>query len=359
MRFMAKHRRLITGIVTVLLLVLLVYAGMKTKDTQNIHTKSSVYAGNAMGTSIKKTLYAEDPSILDTVNRNIDKRLKELESQISYRLPDSEVSLCNRNYASDGKYELSKELLSYLNQELDLYKETDGAFNPCIRPLAGLWRIEDGDNKIPSQKKIDNVLPLINGDNIETYENGVIFHENNMMLDFGATGKGIASDEIRTLLKDSGIQGGVISIGGSICVYGDKGDGEDWHIGIQDPRAEDGEVLGVVEVPGTVTVSTSGDYEKYFEQDGARYHHILDPATGYPADSGLISVTIIHENGLLSDGLSTACFVMGLDKSMAYLNEKKIKGIFVTKDKTVYVTDSVKKDFRLSAEGYTLEKYKK
>ncbi len=359
MRFLTRHRRLITGIVSVLLFVLLIYAGIQTKEIKDINTESSVYAGNAMGTAIKKTLYAEDPSILDSVNRSIDKRLQALEQQISYRLPDSEVSHCNRNYAADGKYELSEELLTYLNEELKLYKETDGAYNPCIRPLAGLWGIEDGNDKIPSQKSIDKVLPLIDGDKIETYDSGVIFHDNDMMLDFGATGKGIASDEIRTLLKSSGIQGGVISIGGSICVYGDKGDGKDWHIGIQDPRAEDGEVLGVVDVPGTVTVSTSGDYEKFFEKDGIRYHHILDPSTGYPADSGLISVTIIHQSGLVSDGLSTACFVMGLDKSMEYLNKKEIAGIFVTKDKKVYVTDSIKKDFRVSAKGYSLEKYKK
>lgn len=359
MRFLARYRHIITAIITFLLFAFLVFVGVKSKDIKNVNLKSNVYAGNAFGTAIKKTLYAEDKSVLGKVSDDIDKELKDIENQLSVRVADSEVTMLNRNYAPGGKYKLSETLLSYLEEEMQLCEDTKGAYNPCIRPITNLWGIEDGETTVPSDESIQKALSYCNTDNMELCEDGIIFQEANMMLDFGATGKGLACDRVRKVLETSEADGAVISIGGSICVYGDKGDNKPWHIGIQDPRGEEGDVLGIVDVDGTMTISTSGDYEKYFEADGVRYHHIIDPNTGYPADSGLISVTVICENGLLSDGLSTACFVMGLDDAMEYAKSHEVDMIFVTKDKKVYVTDGLKKTFRLTAEGYTLEKYAK
>lgn len=358
MRFLAKHRRVITLAAAAVMIACLIFLGLKTGDVKKIKTDSSVYAGTAMGTAIKKTIYAQDSSSLDEVNNLIDKRLRDLENQISIRVNDSEVTMFNRNHSPNGNYDLSHNIYSYLEKEMEICEETDGAFNPCIRPLTGLWGIEEGNTNIPSEKEIKSTLEYINPDNMKLTKNGVICSEDYMLIDFGAVGKGIACDEVRTVLNESGVQGAVVSIGGSICVYGDKGDGKLWHIGIQDPRAADGEVLGIVDVPGTVTVSTSGDYEKYFEADGVRYHHILDPKTGYPADSGLISVTVISDSGFMSDALSTACFVLGLEKGMEYANKKEVDAIFVTEDKEVYITEGLKKKFRLTGDGYCLEKYK-
>lgn len=157
-------------------------------------------------------------------------------------------------------------------------------------------------------------------------------------------------------LWEKEIRGAVISVGGSIAVYGSKGNGKEWHIGIQDPRGEEGDILGVVDLSGSKMIATSGDYEKFFEADGKRYHHILDPATGYPADNDLISVTVISDSGFLSDALSTACFVMGLEKGMDYVDKKEVDAIFVTKNKEVYVTKNIKKSFRLQADDYKLVK---
>lgn len=359
MRFWKKNKQIIMGVIGIVLLVLLVYFGSKSTGIQTNNVKSSVYAGNAFGTALKKNLYSDDLSILDGVNDDLDARLKDLENQISVKIVTSEISRCNYNHSAGGKYELSETMLAYLEEEMEIYKDSDGAYSPCMRPISGLWGIEDGKEDIPKEKDIMNTLEVTNGDHIQLYDKGVIFEDEGMMLDFGATGKGIACDEVRKVLQDSGVRGAVVSIGGSICVYGDKGDGKDWHIGIRDPRGEDGDVFAVVDVPGTVTVSTSGDYEKYFEKDGVRYHHIFDPKTGYPADSGLISVTIISEDGLLSDGMSTACFVMGLEKGMKYANQKNVDAIFVTSDKGVYVTDGLKKRIRLKSDDYTIKKLSK
>lgn len=356
MKFRRKNKNILIGIACFILLAVLIYFGSKSTGMKRNNVKSSVYAGNAFGTSLKKTLYAEDVSVLDGVNDDIDICLKNLENTISVRIVTSEISKCNYNHSAGGKYELSEEVLSYLKEEMEIYNDSNGAYNPCMRPISGLWGIEDGKEEIPSQKDIDRMLSMTDAKNVRLYDRGVVLEEEGMMLDFGATGKGIACDKVRDVLKESGIQGAVVSIGGSICVFGDKGDGKDWHIGIQDPRGAEGEVFAVVDVPGTVTVSTSGDYEKYFEKDGVRYHHIFDPATGYPADSGLISVTVISEDGLLSDGMSTACFVMGLEKGMAYARDKNVDAVFVTSDKKVYITDGLKKKIRLQSDEYSIEK---
>lgn len=354
-RYIAKYRHILTAIVAILFVGGMVYIGVRTNQMKNISINSHVYSGKAMGTAVKKTIYTETEEQSEIVNRTIDNCLDEFEEQISVRITDSEVSKCNRNYAVDGIYPLSDNILDYLRQEIQIWEETDGALSPCIRPVSDLWGIEDGGTEVPDDQLLQNTLQDTNVDDLELVDNGIIFHAEGMAIDFGAVGKGAACDEVRDLLADMQIEGAVVSIGGSILVYGDKGDGKEWHIGIQNPRAEEGKVLGVIDLGSNLIVSTSGDYEKYFEADGKRYHHIFDPATGYPADSGLISVSIISDSGFLSDALSTACFVMGLEEGMAYAEEKGVDAVFVTADKKVYITKGIKKKFRLMAEEYELE----
>lgn len=355
-RFIAKHRHLITAVVVIVFLSGMIYFGIRMNQIRDMHVQSDTYAGTAMGTAVKKTIYSENTYLSEQVNKQIDDRLTELENQISVRIVDSEIVKCNNSYAVDGVFKLSSNILEYLRQELEIFEETKGAYSPCIRPLSRLWGIEDGNTTIPEDSEIRNALLTVDAGSLEITDRGVIFHEGDMALDFGASGKGIACDEIAKLLMDSDIQGAVISIGGSILVYGDKGDRKNWHIGIQDPRGKEGEVLGIVDFAGGKVISTSGDYEKYFEQDGKRYHHILDPATGYPAESGLISVTIISDSGLLSDAMSTACFVLGLEDGMVYAEEKGVEAVFVTDKKEVYVTSGLGKRFRLKADDYDLVK---
>jgi thiamine biosynthesis lipoprotein len=253
-------------------------------------------------------------------------------------------------------YTLSDDILSYLKQEQELYEETKGAFSFCIRPLTQLWGIEDGGTDIPSDTDIENEMDYIDGSQITLTSKGIIFEKDGMAIDFGATGKGIACDVVAEKLSETNVNGAVVSVGGSVAVYGSKGDGKSWHIGIRNPRGEEDEVMGVLECSDATMISTSGDYEKYFEKDGKRYHHILDPATGYPVDNGLISVTIISDSGFMSDALSTACFVLGLEDGMAYAEKKGVEAIFITQDKKVYITDGIKKTFRITEDSYELSK---
>lgn len=352
--YVRRYKSVIIGAVIGISMVLLVVAGIRNQSGRDKKITDNTFSGKAMGTAVKKTFYSGSTAENEEINDRIDARLKELENQISVRVADSEVSKCNRNYAVGGSYHLSENVLEYLKQELEIWEETEGAFSPCIRPLTSLWGIEDGEGIVPLPEVIDKVKESIDASNIELTDDGIIFHKDEMAIDFGAAGKGIACDEIVEELKKADIDGAVVSVGGSIAIYGSKGDSKDWHIGIRDPRKEEDDVMGVLECTGNTMISTSGDYEKYFEQDGKRYHHIMDSSTGYPADTGLISVTIISDSGFLSDALSTACFVMGLEDGMEYARKKGVEAIFITDDKQVYITDGIKKRFNIKEEAYKL-----
>jgi len=164
-----------------------------------------------------------------------------------------------------------------------------------------------------------------------------------MQLDLGAVGKGIACDEVKMFLeKQDNVKGAIISVGGSVLTYGEKDDGTEWKIGIQHPR-EQGESIATLKLPGSLVVSTSGDYERYVETNGVRYHHILDPKTGKPADSGVISVTIISESGILSDALSTACFVLGKDAGLNLAQAFDAEAFIVDSDMQISMTEGMDK----------------
>ncbi len=355
-RLYMKYRQVWIGLFVIACLAVIVYVGVKNQKTLHSDITSKTYAGQAMGTAVKKTLFGESETTLYDVSEQIDDCLQEFENQVSVRIPDSEVSLCNKNYALEGFYPLSPDIVEYLQKEMDLYESSNGAFSPCIRPISELWGIEDGNTEVPDDEAIQQTLQHCDPICIELQDGGIVFHEENMAIDFGAAGKGIAGDKVYQLLTQSSVSGAVISIGGTVVVYGDKGNGKEWHVGIQNPRGKDGEAFGVLDVDGGNIISTSGDYEKYFEKDGKRYHHIFDPSTGYPVDNGLISVSVISKDGFLSDALSTACFVKGLKDGMAYAREQGVEAIFVTSDKKVYVTEGIKKKFRIQDDAYELKK---
>ena len=207
---------------------------------------------------------------------------------------------------------------------------------------------------MPEQEEIDELLPYVGYKNLEVNDDGALIPEG-FKIDLGAVGKGIGCDISKEILDKNDVDGAVISVGGSILVYGQKPDKSPWKIAITDPRGEDeSSILGGLTIDKDCYISTSGDYEKYIMKDGVRYHHILDPSTGYPADSGLISVTIVCDNGLLSDGLSTACFILGLEKSQSLLEKYNAEAVFVDKDKNVYMTDGMKDMFELTNDNYKI-----
>lgn len=269
--------------------------------------------------------------------------------------PDSDPDQYTDSDSASNIYKitLSDTLAAYLSEILDVSRNSGGALDPTVGLLSQLWDIGGTNPHIPPEDEIASVLSFTGYERL-TLDGNVLSIPAGMALDLGAIGKGIGCDAVCELLSaDDTVTAAVVSIGGSILTWGTKPDGGDWSVAIRDPRDEDG-YLGILKVTGTCYISTSGDYEKYFTEDGTRYHHILDPSTGYPADSGLISVTIVCDSGLLSDALSTACFVLGYEDSLPLLTMYDAEAIFVDENKNVYVTDGLSEIFSLSADGYTL-----
>lgn len=358
MLFYLRHKRTIKFVGFFAIFFILIIIGVCYQKSHTKNVKSKVFPGTAMNSPVKKTLYYYSEKDAKKVNKEIDKILEEVEQDISVRLNQSPVSICNKEYILNSPYDLPKDLHSYIKESMQICEETNNAYSPCILPITQLWGIEDGYTEIPSEEEIEETLKLCNPMHLEVGENDITFHEDNMMIDFGAVGKGIAADKLLNYFEKSNLHGAVVSLGGNILVYGQKEKNSDWHIGIQDPRGKTGEYLGVVDLKNNKVISTSGDYEKYFEADGRRYHHIFDTKTGYPVQNELIAVTVISNRGFLADALSTACFALGIEKGLDYANQKECDAIFVTNDKKVYVTDGIKKNFRIVNENYKLEKFK-
>ena len=362
-----------------------------TADTSTSTTSPQEYSKTdfVMSTVLSEKIYGTK-DVTQDIKEELDKLEKE---QLSWREDSSVVSKINANAQKGIKTKLDSDMTSWVEDSVELARRSNGAFDPTIGRLTRLWNIEGDNPKVPSKQEIKNTLKdtgytKIHLEKVETQNTATtkknvdkdikdnipknkettedtsqntnaneavssIYIGDKCTLDLGAVGKGIACDVVQDYLKEQKeVSGAVIAVGGSILLYESKADGSNWNVAVQNPRGQDGEAMGVLSLSGTTNVSTSGDYEKYFMQDGKRYHHILDPSTGYPADSGLISVTIVSDSGLLSDGLSTACFVLGKEKGEKLLETYGAEGIFIDQNKKVTVTEGLKDKFTILNEEY-------
>lgn len=312
-----------------------------------------------MGTSVSVTTYgagAEESAALafECIDR--------LDGQVL----TLEIDRLVADYKVGEPYRVSDELYNALRQSLDICADSNGALDITIEPLNRLWGIEgkyDGF-QVPGDDEISAALDLVGYENISAYKDKskdrnnvnndvnndvgyIVIDKENMDFAIGAVGKGYALDIIREELKKSETQGACVIIGGSILVYGSKTNGEGFTVGIRNPRGDEADLIGrlIFEANEAACISTSGDYEKFVEADGTRYHHIFDRSTGYPAKSGLMSVTVVCESGLYSDALSTACFVLGYDKSLELLEKYNADAVFVDDDGNIIITDGLKGKF--------------
>lgn len=244
--------------------------------------------------------------------------LRQLEDRWSATAGNSALGKMNRGEDA-GLIEEEQTLLSRV-EELAL--RTDGAFNPKLYRVSLLWGFYNDASYIPAEAELTEALA-------------------DPAWDLGAAMKGYAGMQCVRLLEQLEVERALLNLGGNIQTYGEKPDGTPWNIGIQNP--DGGDYIGVVAISGTASIVTSGDYQRYFEKDGVRYHHIIDPQTGMPARSGLRSVTVICRDGLTADALSTALFVMGLEKSAEFWRgSDDFEAVFITEEGTVYATEGVR-----------------
>lgn len=303
----------------------------------------------AMGTIVSFRVYGEK------AEANIEKTIRllgNIEDKMSVNKETSEVNKLNSS-AGNKPEKVSKETYYVINKAMEYSKLSEGAFDITVEPLVKLWGIGTDKARIPSKEEIEKVKEFINYKNIEVNEGGQIYlKKQGMKIDLGGIAKGYGADEIKSMLIKNGVKSAFINIGGNVNLLGSKTDGSPWKIGVQNPLKDKGEYLGIL-TTADKSIVTSGNYERYFEEDGKRYHHIFDVSTGYPAEKGLISTTIVSEKSIDGDAISTTTYVLGLEKAIKFVESQKgVDAIFVTKDKKVYVTAGLKDSFKLTDEEF-------
>jgi len=306
-----------------------------------------------MGTIISQKVYGENAKIAAI---EVEDEIKRLEGLMSFFLESSEVSKLNKA-AGQYEVELSDEVLFVLNKAKYYSEICQGSFDITIAPIARLWGIFTSREKIPSQEEINEALKLT-GHNYLSINNHLKtskLEKSGQCVDLGAIAKGYAADRAIEIYKQHGVESAFINLGGNVAAIGNKPNGDPFRVGIQNPLLERGQCLGAVNAVNK-TVVTSGDYVRYFEKDNKKYHHILDPRTGYPAESSLISTTIVSKESIDADALSTAIFILGLEAGIKLIDSQEdMEAIFITKDKEIYVTKGLKEDFTFfKTDGFTL-----
>ncbi len=302
-----------------------------------------------MGTVVTQKIYGKNAQ---NAALGVESKLRSLENDMTVRKPGGEIYDLNLSAGTDS-VKLGDDSLHVLREAVRYSQISRGAFNPAVGPLIELWGFAEHP-RVPGKEEIERLIDLVDYRDIIIQEDRARLRQKGQRVDLGGIVKGYAADVAVRIYSKYGIKSAFINLGGNVAVIGDKPDGNPWIIGIQNPRDIPGRYIGTVSVKDA-SVVTSGDYQRYFEADGKRYHHILDPQTGYPAQSGLISTTIICESSIQADALSTAVFVMGLDEGMELVESLNgVEGIFVTEGYSVFVSEGLKGVFKMNAgaKGY-------
>ena len=300
----------------------------------------------AMDTYMKIEAYGENAANAVSQARA---RVEALEKLWSPTDEHSEIYTINHGETP----ELSAETLDLLSFTLEMSAKTDGVFDATIFPVLTAWGFTTEENRVPEEAELVELLEKVGYEKVSVNGNKVALKQG-MMLDFGGAAKGWASDECTRIMRENGVESALINLGGNVYALGKRIDGNLWRIGVADPQSESSESVGIIEVSDRAVV-TSGNYQRYFTQDGKTYGHIINPKTGYPADNDLLSVTIIAEEGKLCDVLSTALFVMGREQAERFWRENGgFDMILIEKSGEIFVTSGIAENFTSSKNVHVL-----
>lgn len=295
------RKYILAGITAILAAaVLTACGGSKPEKDDTVQSTQEIFA---MDTYMSLTAYGSNSE--EAVSKAVQE-INRLDAMFSVGNEDSDVTKINEN----GSGEVSEETAFIMNRAMQVSKETKGAFDITIYPVMELWGFTTKNYRVPESSEIADVLKHVSYTNVEVNGQQVTLSDG-ASIDLGGIAKGYTSSRVIQIMKDCGIEHAIINLGGNVQVLGTKTDGSDWRVAIQNPDSESS-YLGVLSTADKAVI-TSGGYERYFEQDGHVYHHIIDPQTGYPSESDLTSVTIVCSDGTTADALSTALFVMGFD----------------------------------------------
>ena len=259
--------------------------------------------------------------------------IQRLDKLLSISSESGEILPLNQS----GHGELSDETAALLQRALEVSRETGGLFDCTIGPVMDAWGFPTQNYQVPEGGLLQSLLARVDYRQVALSDHTVTLPKG-VEIDLGGIAKGYTSDHIMDGFAQSGITSGIVSLGGNVQTLGRKPDGSLWRVGLQDPRNPD-QTFAVVEVEDQAVI-TSGGYQRYFQEDGVTYHHIIDPRTGYPADSGIISATIVSADGTLADALSTALFIMGPEEAETFwqAHQDRFDAILMTDSGQILVT---------------------
>ncbi|MFP4976293.1 FAD:protein FMN transferase [Paenibacillus sp. CN-4] len=357
---MLKNKKTLLLLAVIIIAAAVFAAVMLTRDGKEASAPS---ADSSETPPLEQTFYIYDTVVNIRLNGDkaaqehmdhIGQILETIDRQISRTEADGEVYAVNQA-AGKKAVAVSEDTLEIVKLSVKYAEDMDGLFDPSIGPLVDLWKIGEGGERVPDQADIDAAVKLTNYKDIVIDEANktVMLKREGMVLDLGGIGKGYAADKIAEYLKSEGIDSAMINLGGSSIIgLGTKPGGVKWNIGLQDPDKSRGTQLGTIQIADEV-IDASGVYERFFMQDGVRYHHILDPHTGFPAQNGLKSITIMSPNATDADALSTGVFLMGLEKGMKYIESlDNVEAFFITEDNKIYATPGIRERLNLTDPEY-------
>lgn len=310
----------------------------------------------AMDTAMIFTAYGEKSTHADYMVEDEIRRLDALLSRT-----DEDSVIWQLNHADGLGITVGEEVCGLIETAETYTQATGGAFDITIAPVVSAWGFTTDSYQVPDGAELAELLTHVGPEHITTAGDAAAL-DPGTQIDLGAIAKGYASDRVAAIFRENNVPRGKAELGGNILVMGDKPDGTPWRVGVQDPAKPNEEAYAAILALEDAFIVTSGSYQRYFEQDGKRYHHIIDPATGYPADSGLTSVTVVADssegNGTMCDALSTALFVMGVEKALDFWRSGAydFQLVLVTEDGRVVVTDGLKDVLtEIEESGYTYE----
>lgn len=302
--------------------------------------QSETVSFESMDTMMSLNIYGGTKELCDT----LQDRILSLDALLDATDENSEIHRLNTEHSAS----VSEDTAFLLDESLTLCKDFDGKFDITVYPTVQAWGFTTGDYRIPDDEELKALAETINYNNVKNNGSDFSF-DGESQIDLGAVAKGYAADVSVDLLRENDVQAAVLNLGGTIALYGEKPDGSRFTVGVADPD-EPASYFGTLDCEEGF-IATSGGYERYFEQDGKRYIHILDPETAKPVDNGILSVTIIADSGTFADAASTALFVMGLDKATEYYQNHKGFDFIILTDDDLYITDGVYDAFSL-CDGY-------
>ena len=321
------------------------------KDDSNPVSKTEYF----MGTVVTVTLYDnKSEKIIDKAFEEV----KKIEQLVSINMEGTELDEVNNN-AGIKPVKVSDDTYNIIKKGLEYSSLTHGSFDITIGPLVKLWSIGLPEAKVPTLDEIKGTLKYINYKDVEINdsEKTVFLKKPGMIIDLGGIAKGYTADVIAQTLKDEGVEKAIIDLGGNVYALGEKSENTLWRIGIQNPDQTRGEIVGSINVKDK-SIVTSGIYERFIEQDGVKYHHILSPETGYPYDNEIAGVTIISDKSIDGDALSTSVFSMGITKGLEFINSlPDTEAIFITKDHKIYLTEGSQEIFKLTNDDFEIINY--